>query len=102
MLTTRNPVDFRYTRAEQEAIFRYAREHDVETGGRYDARAAGILFWSHHWLHPTTREELETIGSFYVRWGGHAGALGDRTDEGFSLDDLMTELGRMVRRTWAT
>ena len=48
MLTTRHPIDFRYTCAEQEAIFRYAREHGVENGGRYDARAACILFWSHH------------------------------------------------------
>jgi hypothetical protein len=54
MLTTRHPVDFRYTRAEQEAIFRDAREHDVEKDGRYDARAACILCWSHHWLHPAT------------------------------------------------
>jgi hypothetical protein len=40
MLTARHPVDFAYTRAELEAIFHYAREHDVEKGGRYDARAA--------------------------------------------------------------
>jgi hypothetical protein len=48
MLTARHSVDFPYTPAELEAIFRYAREHDVENGGRYDAHAACILFWSHH------------------------------------------------------
>jgi hypothetical protein len=95
MLTARHPVDFPYTRAEIEALFRYAREHDVEKGGRYDARAACILFWSHHWLHPSTREESETIGSFYFRWGDTPARWEIETDEGFSLDDLMTELGRL-------
>lgn len=95
MLTTRHPVDFSYTRAEQEAIFRYAREYDVEKGGRYDARAACILFWSHHWLHPATREESETIGSFYFRWEDTPALWEIETDEGFSVDDLMTELGRL-------
>jgi hypothetical protein len=69
MLTTRHPVDFAYTRPELEALFHYARAHDVEKGGRYDARSAAIILWSHHWLHPATREESETIGSFYFRWG---------------------------------
>jgi hypothetical protein len=30
MLTTRHAVDFAYTRPELEALFRYARAHDVE------------------------------------------------------------------------
>jgi hypothetical protein len=95
MLTTRHPVDFPYTRAEQEVIFRYAREHDVEKGGRYDARAACILCWFHHWLHPATREESETIGSFYFRWGDTPALWEIERDEGFSLDDLMAELERL-------
>ena len=49
MLTARHPVDFPYTRPELEALFRYAHEHDVERGGRYDARSAAINLWSHHW-----------------------------------------------------
>jgi hypothetical protein len=68
MLTTRHPVDFAYTRPELEALSRYARAHDVERGGRYDARSAAINVWSHHWLHPATREGSETIGTFYVHW----------------------------------
>lgn len=69
MLTTRHPVDFRYTRAEQEALFRHAREHDVEKGGRYDARAAAVNIWSQHWQHPATMAESETIGTFYLALG---------------------------------
>lgn len=49
MITTRHPVEFPYTRPELEALFRDARDHDVEQGGRYDARSAAINVWSHHW-----------------------------------------------------
>jgi hypothetical protein len=48
MLTTRHAVDFACTRPELDALFRYARAHDVELGGRYDARSAAINVWSHH------------------------------------------------------
>jgi hypothetical protein len=95
MLTTRYPVDFPYTRQELEALFHYAREHDVERGGRYDARSACIILWSHHWLNDATRAESETIGSFYVRWGDTPALWEIETDEGFGLEDLMQELGRL-------
>jgi hypothetical protein len=65
----------------------------VEACGRYDARSAAIILWSHHWLHPATREESETIGSFYVRWSDPPMLWAIETDEGFSLEDLMQELG---------
>jgi hypothetical protein len=94
MLTTRHPVDFAYTTQELEALFRYANEHDVEKGGRYDARSAAVNIWSHHWLHPATHAESETIGSFYFHW--EPPLLWEiETDEGFALDDLMAELGRL-------
>ena len=94
MLTTRYPVDFAYTRPELDALFRYAREHDVEHGGRYDARSAAIIVWSHHWANDATRKESDILGSFYVRWD--TPALWEiETEEGFSLEDLMAELGRL-------
>jgi hypothetical protein len=67
MNSTRHAVDFAYTPAELEALFAYARTHDVEQGGRYDARSAAINVWSHHWLTDGTREESDTLGTFYVR-----------------------------------
>jgi hypothetical protein len=92
MLTTRHAVDFRYTRQELDALFRYANEHDVDKGGHYDARSAAINVWSHHWLHPATRFDSELIGSFYFHW--EPPVLWEiETDEGFSLEDLMAELG---------
>jgi hypothetical protein len=44
MLTTRHPVDVPYALPELEALFRYAREYDVEQGGRtMPARRSSIL-----------------------------------------------------------
>jgi len=100
MLTTRHPVDFAYTRQELEALFQYARAHDVEAGGRYDARSACILLWSHHWLTPATREASETIGSFYVRWTDPPTLYAIETEEGFSVDDLLLALGRLEEQAW--
>jgi hypothetical protein len=94
MLTTRHPVDFAYTNQELQALFRYANDHDLEKGGRYDAPSAAINVWSHHWAHSATREESETIGTFYVHWDP-TGLYEIETDEGFSLEDLMQELGRL-------
>jgi hypothetical protein len=95
MLTIRHPVDFPYTRQELQALFRVANEGDVEKGGRYDARSAAINVWSHHWQHPATREASETIGSFYGRWAPTPMLYAIETDEGFSLEDLLQELGRL-------
>jgi hypothetical protein len=96
MLTTRHPVDFPYTRPELEALFQYARDHDVEkAGGHYDARSAAINVWSHHWVHSATRAESDIIGTFYVRWTDPPTLWAIEPDEGFSLEDLMAELGRL-------
>jgi hypothetical protein len=94
MLTTRHPVDFPDTRQELEALFRYANEPDVEKGGRYDARSAAINVWSHHWGNSATREASETIRTFDVHWDPPA--LDEiETDEGFSLENLLQELGSL-------
>jgi hypothetical protein len=51
--------------------------------------------WSHHWLYNATREESEVIGTFYVRWGDAPALWAIETAEGFSLEDLLQELGRL-------
>jgi hypothetical protein len=94
MLTTRHQVDFAYTTQELQALFRYAHAHDVEQGGRYDARSAAINVWNHHWLNDATQEESEMIGTFYVHWDPPV-LYEIETDEGFGLEDLMAELGRL-------
>jgi hypothetical protein len=95
--TTRHPVDFPYTRPELEALFRYAHAHDVEQGGYYDARSAAINVWSHHWATDATREESEILGTFYVHWEPPM-LYEIEIDEGFALEDLMAELGRLELR----
>jgi hypothetical protein len=56
---------------------------------------ACILLRLHHGLNDATRQESETIGSFYVRWTDPPTLWHIDTDEGFPLDDLMTEIGRL-------
>jgi hypothetical protein len=97
MRTTHHPVDFAYTRQELEALFHYAHAHDVDQGGHYDARSAAINVWSHGWHHPATHAESELLGSFYFRWEPTT-LWAIETDEGFSLEDLMQELGRLERQ----
>jgi hypothetical protein len=95
--STMHQVDFPYTHQELDALFRYAHEYDVDKGGHYDARSAAINVWSHHWRHPATQAESETIGTFYFHW--EPPVLWEiETDEGFSLEDLMAELGRLELR----
>jgi hypothetical protein len=94
MNSTMHRVDFAYTRPELDALFRYAHAHDVDQGGHYDARSAAINVWSHHWAHDATRAESDVIGTFYFSW--EPTRLWEiQTDEGFSLEDLMRELGRL-------
>ena len=95
MNSTMHSVDFPYSQDELLALFRYAHEHDVEKGGRYDARSAAINVWSHHWQHPATLEESEIVGTFYVHWSPVTVLWQIETEEGFSIDDLMRELGRL-------
>src|SRR5919197_919088 len=95
MNSTMHRVDFPYNRQELQALFRYANEHDVEKGGRYDACSAAVNIWSHHWAHPATREASEIADSFYVYWAPTPRLYQIETDEGFSLEDLMQELGRL-------
>jgi hypothetical protein len=50
--------------------------------------------WSHRWADDATREESETLGNYYFHW--EPPALWEiETDEGFALEDLMVELGRL-------
>jgi hypothetical protein len=95
MHSTMHRVDFSYTRQELKALFDYAHTHDVEMGGRYDARSAAMNVWSHHWSHPATRAESDIIGTLYVHWAPIPRLYEIETDEGFSLEDLMQELGRL-------
>jgi hypothetical protein len=98
MLTTRHAVDFAHTRQEFDTLFRYANAPDVEHGGRYDACSAAVNIRSDHWTHPATKEESETIGTFYFHWTPTAMLYEIDTDAGFSLEDSQQELCQLERQ----
>jgi hypothetical protein len=98
MTRTRHAVDGPYTRQELEALFRLANEQDVERGGRYDARAVAINVWSHHWAHRATREDSDLLGTFYVQWAPTPRLYQIEVEAGFTLEDLLHELGQLERQ----
>jgi hypothetical protein len=98
MKTTMYAVEFRYSRADLNALFACANQEDVERGGRYDARSAAINVWSHHWQHPATRHDSETMGTFYCHWGDPATIYEIECNAGFALEDLLVELGTLEEK----
>ena len=102
MKTTEHEVDLRYTEAELHAIFARANAEDVESGGRYDARAAAINVWSHSWINDATRAESETIGTFYLDWANKNHLYLIECDEGFPVTIFCTSSPSSMRRPSAT
>jgi hypothetical protein len=97
MLSIHHSEDFAYTPEEPQALSRDGHDHSIKQGGCDDARSAAINVRAHRWAHPATHEASETIGTFYVTWDPPA-LWGIETDEGFGLEDLMQELGRLELR----
>jgi hypothetical protein len=97
METSRHIVHLRYERRELHALFDVANADEVEKGGRYAARGGAIHVWSHHWVHPATRQEAEMMGSCSVNWMDEV-IQRIECDEGFALDDLLHELAMLERK----
>lgn len=94
MSTSKYAVELGYRRDDLLALFATASQADVEDEGRYDARGAAINIWTHGWHHKGTREESETMGTLYFRWGNDTCYLREiECDEGFDKGDLLRELG---------
>ena len=88
-------VDLQYEKDELRALFDAARQRDVEKGGRYDARRNAINVWSHPWTSRALREESTIIGTFYCTRGAPNRIYQLEIDMGFTLDDLLGELGTL-------
>jgi hypothetical protein len=57
-------VDLQYGRTELKVLFRFAKAHDVELGGRYDKRIPSrINIWTHTWINPGCRAESSLMFS---------------------------------------
>jgi hypothetical protein len=80
---------------EKPALNILTLREDVEKGGRYDARSAAINLWSHHWQHPATHHDSALLGTFYFAWGDAPRLWEIETEDGFTLEDLMQELGQI-------
>lgn len=98
MQTTAYEVDLRYSRQQLEALFAAARRADVEEGGRYDARGGAVNVWTHRWDEPNMREESTLVGSLYVYWSNQNRIWRFEIEEGFSLEDMLVELGTLEEK----
>jgi hypothetical protein len=101
--TTRHLVDFPYSRAEQHALFAVAHEEDVEHGGRCDAWGGAVTFWTRPWPPPRAEpvpEDSTPKGTLYFAWGRPPGLWQIEVNEGFTLTDLMWELGYLERKAF--
>ena len=108
MNSTMHPVDFLYTRQELEALFRYANEHDVERGGRYDARQActsahaaprqlTVRPQAHHEAIQAARQRQETT-AFKAQYALRAG-VESSLSQGIRRFDLRQSRYRGLART---
>jgi hypothetical protein len=88
-------MNFPYTRQELLALFTLAVNEDVEKGGRYDARSNAINIWSHPWTPRAMRQESTIMGTFHCVWGVENRIYRIDADAGFSLHDLLQELGTL-------
>jgi hypothetical protein len=91
-------VEYRYTREDLKAIFDLAYEEDVERGGRYDGRSGALNVYTHAWDTEARRLESTLKGSFSAVWGQGNLIWQIEAEEGFSLDDLLEELGTLEEK----
>jgi len=98
MKTTAVEVDYRYSPDHLQALFDLARAEDVEKGGRYDARSGAINIYTHPWNTVTMQEESTFMGSIYACWAEENRFWQVEIEEGFSLEDLLVELGTLEEK----
>lgn len=98
--TTAIDVEYRYTREDLQAIFDVAYAEDVERGGQYDARSGVITVYTHPWSNEIMRAESTIMGVFYPAWGQGNCIWQVEMEEGFSLEDLLQELGTLEEKAF--
>jgi hypothetical protein len=102
--TSPNATDLRYTSQELKTLFCVARQEDVEWGGRYDARRAAINLWTEPWARgclSALTGESTLMGTWYFQWGTTPRLWQISTDVGWTLTDLLQELGGLeLKALW--
>jgi hypothetical protein len=67
-------INLQYERADLKSMLQYARDHDVERGGRYDMRKPPRLhIWTHTWINPGC--EAESSLMFSLEFDGNTASL---------------------------
>jgi hypothetical protein len=93
---THHHVKIVLSRQQALKAMAYARGHDVERGGQYDARSAAINIWSHSWTTPELRQASELVGTIYLAWNSPHPDLATITElhveAGFALSDVERHL----------
>jgi hypothetical protein len=88
-------VYLQYDRADLEALFAYAKVHDVERNGRYDVRNPPFLnIWTHTWSNPGCKEESCLMCSLKFDWNS-ASLLSAALQPGYDWQVFCDELARL-------
>jgi hypothetical protein len=90
-------VNLRYERRDLKALLRYAKRHDVESGGRYDVRMPPRLnIWTHTWDNPGCRAESSLM--FSLEFDRNADALMSvMLQPGYDWAIFLDELAKLER-----
>jgi hypothetical protein len=91
-------VNYRYTREDLKAIYDLVYEEDIERGGQYDGRSGAIHVYTQPWDRETMTLQSTLMGTFSVAWGQGNLIWQIDVEEGFSLEALLEELGRLEEK----
>jgi hypothetical protein len=93
---TRHKVRIVVSKEQAAQAMAYARAHDVERLGVYDARSAAINVWSCPWTTPELRQASDLVGTIYLAWHAphpdHVTITELHVEAGFTLADVERHL----------
>lgn len=96
--TTVVEVDYPYSREELQSMFDVAHGEHVTRDGRYEARSQVLTIYTQPWTDDVTPADSPRMGSLSAAWGQGNRIWQIELDEGFSLADLLEELGTLEEK----
>lgn len=91
-------VEYRYTREELQALFDVAHSEHVARGGRYAVHSGTLTIYTQPGDTDMMGAESARMGSFAAVWGQGNQIWQIELDVGFSLEDLLEELGTIEEK----
>jgi hypothetical protein len=90
-------INLRYERTDLKAILRYAKQHDVECGGRYDLRKPPRLnIWTHSWANPGCKAESSLMFSLDFDWASSS-LMHVMLQSGYDWQIFLDELAKLEK-----